>query len=346
MYLKSLFLQNFRSYSKYSFDFDKGTTLVIGPNTAGKSNLVEAIYLLSSGKSFRADKDIEMISFDCDVSRIAGILSDKLKLEFTIVIDGRKKYLVNGVARRRVDFAGHLTAVLFSPLDLELLSGSPSRRRRFLDDILEQIDRDYRVSITSFEKALRQRNALLEKAWETGKRDEAHFAYWDALLIEHGQRITQKREELILYLNSSEKNIFPFEISYDKSVISADRLLQYKDAELGAGFTLVGPHRDDFATAIDTKEGKKDVKLFGSRGQQRLTVLQLKLLVLQCIEEKKGERPILILDDIFSELDQGHIDHVLSLLGKQQTILTTTHREFLPKKMLTKVATIELSEGR
>ena len=177
---------------------------------------------------------------------------------------------------------------------------------------------------------------------ETGVRNEKEFAYWDNLLVIQGQKITKKREEFIQYLNSSKKEILAFNIFYDKSIISQERLLQYKDAEVGAGVTLVGPHRDDFIINLKSKTESHDIKFFGSRGQQRLAVLQLKVLELAYIEEKSGERPVLLLDDIFSELDESHIDLVLEMIGNQQTILTTTHEEFIPRKILKEMVVINL----
>jgi DNA replication and repair protein RecF len=342
--LKSISLQNFRSYEKTEFSFEE-TTLIIGPNTSGKSNLIEAIYLLSTGKSFRTEKDVQMLSFREEVGRVKGKVSDD-ELEVVITngqVNGGsqyKKFLVNGVAKRRVDFAGHLQAVLFSPQDLEIIVDSPSLRRNFLDEILEQVDRNYRVSTIAYSKALRQRNALLELAKETGTRNEKQFEYWDNLVIENGSVITQKREAFINFINAAQKDIFDFIVNYDKSVISTQRLLQYRQEEVAAGVTLVGPHRDDFSISMlnpSTGSGQAtthDVKSYGSRGQQRLAILQLKSLELLYVEKTLGQRPILILDDIFSELDEDHIILILKQIGKQQTIMTTTHREFIPAKLL------------
>lgn len=342
--LKSISLQNFRSYKKSEFSFEE-TTLVIGPNTSGKSNLIEAIYLLSTGKSFRTDKDAQMLSFREEVGRVRGVLKDS-EIEVVITngqVNGGsqyKKFLVNGVSKRRVDFAGQLQVVLFSPQDLEIIVDSPSLRRNFLDDILEQVDRDYRLAVISYSKALRQRNALLELAQETGIRNEKQLEYWDNLVIENGNLITAKREEFINFINLSTKDIFDFAVEYDKSVISKQRLLQYKNEEMAAGVTLVGPHRDDFSIQMfnpSTSSGQAtthDIKSFGSRGQQRLAILQLKALELLFVEKILGERPTLVLDDIFSELDEDHIVLILQQIGKQQTIMTTTHREFIPKKLL------------
>ena len=302
--------------------------------------MVEAIYLLSSGKSFRTDKDTQMLKFEEEVGRVKGKLKeDELEVLLTNgQVNGGsqyKKFLVNGVAKRRVDFAGKLLVVLFSPQDLEIIIESPSLRRNFLDEVLEQTDRNYRVALISYTKSLRQRNALLEIARETGQRNEKQFEYWDNLVIENGNIITNKREELINFLNSSAKDIFDCVVEYDKSTVSKERLAQYEREEVASGVTLVGPHRDDFIVSMfNGGKTAHNVKFYGSRGQQRLAILQLKMLQLLFIENILGERPLLLLDDIFSELDEGHIQLILEEIGKQQTIITTTHEEFIPKKLL------------
>lgn len=342
MVLKNITLQNFRNYTKAAFAFSKGTTLIVGPNTAGKTNLIEAIFLLSLGKSFRADKDLEMIRFGEEVARVKGETKETM---LEAVISMRiKKYLVNGVSKRRVDFIGNFAAVLFSPLDLDIIVTSPTLRRNFLDDVLQMVDRDYRLSHIEYTKALRQRNALLELAKEVGKRSEKQFEYWDTILIQSGHVLTQKRQEFIEFMNAYQKDIFDCAVFYDKSILSKERLLQYKDAELGVGVTLVGPHRDDFSVHMynDTRQTTHDIKLFGSRGQQRLVVLQLKLLQLNFVEKRLGVRPALLLDDIFSELDENHIQLVLELTIQQQTIITTTHKEFIPQKLTATMNVIEL----
>lgn len=337
MHLNHLTLQNFRSYSKSEFSFNQDTTYVVGVNTAGKSNLIEAIFFLSTGKSFRAEKDMQAIQFGKEIARVKAKIVGENPTDLEVMLTNglvlgkvapSKKYLVNGVPKRRVDFAGHLFAVLFAPSDLEIIIGSPGQRRRFLDAVLEQVDREYRLATITYEKALRQRNALLDAARETGQRNAKQFEYWDELLIKNGQLITHKREVFIDFLNTSIKDIFTCEVLYDKSVISEERLEQYRDAELGAAVTLVGPHRDDFVVVMDKG---KNVKTYASRGQQRLVILQLKLLQLTYMEQALGFRPLLLLDDIFSELDSGHIQLVMDMTQAQQTIVTTAHEEFIGK---------------
>jgi DNA replication and repair protein RecF len=343
--LKSVSLQNFRNYKKSSFDFER-SIIIIGPNTAGKSNLIESIYLLSVGKSFRAEKDSQMVRIGHEMGRVKGKVLD-LDLEVVVTVGEvagvrtqYKRFFVNGVAKRRADFVGSLPSVLFSPQDLEIVAGSPGVRREFLDNVLEQTDRDYRIVLLGYAKALRQRNALLELVKDGLPRKEAEFEYWDSLVIRNGSVLTRKREEFINYLNDSKKDIFDFKIEYDKSIISRERLDQYKDAEGASGVTLVGPHRDDMFIFFDND---KPLKSFGSRGQQRLGVLQLKLLELTYIKEKLGLEPLLLLDDVFSELDEGHINLILEIRDNQQTIITTTHEEFIPAKIKGKMEIVELT---
>lgn len=371
MYLQHLSLQNFRSYIKSTFTFSKGTTVIVGPNTSGKSNLIEALFLLSSGKSFRAEKSLEMIQLGKDIARVKGNVSQN-DSNLEVVLTGGyvsdvkapfAKYLVNGISKRRVDFMDNFHAFLFAPSHLDIVTGSPALRRNFLDEALEPVDREYRLSAIAYEKALRQRNALLHLVKETGRRDPKRFEYWDSLLIQNGQIMTTKREAFLAFINNQNKELIRFSVAYDPSTISEARLEQYRSAEEASGVTLVGPHRDDFVVYLDNFKGSPsrspsghlegvgkrrllpgEVRSFGSRGQQRLVVLQLKLLQLQFMEGKLGIRPVLLLDDIFSELDDSHIRHVMEIIGKQQTIITTTHKEFITHNRLKNMAVIELEK--
>ncbi len=348
MILTHLHLQNFRSYSKKNFLFSPDLTIIVGVNTAGKTNLMESIILLLKGKTNRSEKDTQSVRFDTEIARVkGGVHETELEVVLTNgmvagVAAPLRRFLVNGVPKRRVDFASHLSVVSFAPSDLDIIGGGPSLRRQFLDDALEQVDRQYRIAIITYTKALRQRNALLNLTKETGVRNEKQFEYWDNLLIAHGNYISDKREALIEYMNRSEHTVFPFVLTYDHSLVSVDRLLQYKTAEAASGVTLVGPHRDDFFLELNMNGELRNIKSYGSRGQQRLAILQLKMLQLIFMEEQNGQRPLLLLDDIFSELDSGRISLVQNLLDKQQTIMTTTHKEFLDKKILESAKIIEL----
>ncbi len=355
MVLRKLLLQNFRNYAKSEFSFSPQTTIIIGPNAIGKTNILEAIYLLSTGKSFRTDKDKQILIIGQTLCRIKGVAlnveaSDDNKDELEIILSEsptgflQKKYLINGVSKRRADFATKMPVVLFTPADLDLVAGQPGIRRKFLDEVLTQIDPGYHQSFLSYTKALRQRNALLEQAHEMGVRDDKLFAYWDDLLIKNGQSISNSRTKLIDYINNRKKEIFNFELEYDKSEISKDRLLQYKNAEVGAGVTLVGPHRDDvlIRSKNNLSKTKEEVRYFGSRGQQRLVALEMKLSQIAIIKERTDQEPLLLLDDVFSELDASNISHVLNLMNIYQTIATTTHEEFVGKHEFKKLEMIRL----
>lgn len=317
--IKKLDLQNFRSYSKRSFEFSEKTTLIVGPNASGKTNILEAIYCLAIGKSFRAEKEEEVIK---ESENFALIKTDNLE----IVYDNRERfsklYKVNGIGKRQADFVGNLRAVLFCPQDLEIATDSPSVRRKYLDLVLVQIFKDYRVATHIYEKALRQRNKLLKVARDQVLVTRSQFEYWDKLLIDNGKIIHEKRKDFLGFL----------ELDYDSSIISEERLEKYQHEEIAAAMTLVGPHRDDFIIKIQDTKNKiqKDVKRFGSRGEQRLAVFDIKLKELEYVEKNTGGKPILILDDIFSELDDKNRHKVLEIIPQQQTIMTTT--EFMAIK--------------
>ena len=360
MILSSLALQHVRSYAKQTFSFSPHATLIVGANTAGKTNILEAIYMMATGKSFRADADREMIQWGEDVARIRAV-GDEMKLEVVItpgVVGGQhaplKKYLVNGVARRMIDFVGNLRVVLFWPEHLELVTDSPSVRRKYLDSVLIQVDREYRRNLISYERGLRQRNRLLDLINE-GTASRSQLVFWDQLLIKAGAYITDKRREYIDYVNSHQLPAVSYQIVYDKSVISEARLEQYKQEEVAAKSTLVGPHRDDFVIA-KTRNPKPEIRnslnillddlsKYGSRGEQRFAILWLKIAEVSFVQEKTGERPILLLDDIFSELDEAHKKLVLGIVGKQQTIITSAEEEtvrLLKRHAIANVAVIQL----
>lgn len=327
MILSQIALTHFRNYQKEVFSFSPQITVIAGTNAAGKTNILEAIYFLATGKSFRADVDRESIHWREEIGRIKGMIPDTT-LEIVMThgdVGGKKaslkKYLVNGIPRRQIDFVGNLRAVLFWPEHLELVTASPSLRRKYLDSVLIQTDREYRRNLFSYERGLRQRNKLLDLIRE-GMAARSQLMFWNQLLIKTGGYLTEKRVVLIEFINAYRIPDIEYRIAYDKSVISESRLEQYKDEEVAAKATLVGPHRDDFVLNMNDGE-LRDISKYGSRGEQRLAILWLKLAELSYIEKESGARPILLLDDIFSELDEGHRALVLDMVTKQQTVLTT-----------------------
>ena len=311
--LNKLFLTNFRNYAKREFEFNS-KTLIVGDNGAGKSNIMEAIYLLATGKSFRADYDSEMILYEKQFSIINSQFSiNDQFINLQITVTDRKKYEVNGVPRRQIDFVGNMRAVLFAPQDMELVTGSPGRRRRYLDFVITQMDREYRRCLISYEKGLRQRNKLLFLIRDSlAQRHQLYF--WDHLLIKNGEYLTLAREKYLRELPAV----------YDKSIITEERLKQYEVEEVASATTLVGPHRDDFQILFQDK----DVAKFGSRGEQRMSVLKLKQREIEYL----GGQPVLLLDDIFSELDHVHREEVMKMVKDYpgQVVMTAVDQNLAP----------------
>jgi DNA replication and repair protein RecF len=294
--------------------------------------------LLATGESFKAEKIEEMVKWDSEVAHVGGSVELREKSEEQTILQVRltrgevqgkrvqkRAYTVNGVARRKSDFVGHLAAVCFRPEDIALLTGSPSARRSWMDLMLSQVDREYRRSLVSYEKGLRRRNKLLSLIRE-GEVRRTVLSFWDQLLIKEGTVLQRGREALVDYVNATARIEVRRKLVYDRSLITENRLAQYAEAEVAVGYTLVGPHRDDFKlqATSDKRQASRDLATYGSRGEQRMGVLWLKLAELAFVEERLGERPVLLLDDVFSELDDQHDGLVIDLLGRQQTLITTT----------------------
>ena len=343
--VSKLRLNAFRNFKTKLLEFSDGVSVIIGPNASGKTNILESIFLLSTGKSFRAHLEEEMVNYDTDISRIKGrTKSDGEINDLEVILTrglidigksapekvARKRLMLNGVAKRLVDFAGNFRVALFGPWDLDLVTESPSLRRKFLDTVLSQVDREYRRASLSYEKGLRQRNKLLLRIREEGL-SRSQLLFWDRLLVKNGDYIAHAREEFIGFINAtSELDDQSFSLEYDKSAISEARLEQYAEEEVAAATTLVGPHRDDIIFQIRVaKAENRNLATYGSRGEQRMGVLWLKLAELAFVEAKTGERPTLLLDDIFSELDHKHREIVIKVAQNQQTVITTADPHFI-----------------
>lgn len=348
MDLKKLKLINFRSHKSITLA-PTSTTIIIGPNTAGKTNILESIHILSRGKSFRAHHDKDTIREGSEFTRVeAEVLNESDRTLLKVIFSLQKgylskKFLVNNVARRQHDFVSNFVSVLFTPHDIELITASPSTRRKYIDSILYQADKNYRTALSLYERALKHRNRMLYDIREGKKQYKtSDFDYFNNILIEQGSVLTSKRKELVDFVNISNKEIFDFTLFYDKSIMSTERLFRYHFEEQAAGVTLVGPQRDDFVFYFPKTE--KPISEFGSRGEERLTIFQLKVLEIDYLRRTTNKVPVLLLDDIFSELDDTNINKVFELLPNQQTILTTIHREFVPRRILSRgdVSIIEL----
>lgn len=349
MILKKLALESFRNLGRREIELSGGLNLVVGQNTSGKTNLLEAVAVLARGRSFRGGKDQEMVAYSKQMAKIRGEVAEGEKLEVFLsqgevagVRTPKKRYLVNGVARRAVDFVGTLKAVVFRPEDLEMVTGSPSRRRDYWDALLEQTDREYYRASLSYRKGLRQRNRLLEQIRE-GKTTRAALFFWDRLLVENGGLLGRKRREWLDFVNSRPDYFGDLEVVYRQSPISPERLAEYAGREVAAGVTLIGPHRDDFSLLAKEGEKRRDLAVFGSRGEQRLAIFSLKLAELEFMHQKTGQRPVLLLDDIFSELDQENREKLLAVIPKQQTLMTVTETDQVEKSLWQGWQKIELA---
>lgn len=354
--IQKLEVSNFRNFKHKLVKFHLGTTVIEGPNASGKTNLLESIYLLSTGKSFKAEREREMINYDQEVARVKARVGsgDESEVLEVVITTGQfdpqaqmrtvphKRLLVDGVSKRLMDFAGRFPSVLFSPQDLDLVTASPSTRRRFFDAVLTQTDREYRRSLLAYEKGIKRRNKLLYAIRE-GAANRNQLTYWDMLLVKNGDLLTRLRQELVEFINrQAGLSSREFELDYAKSLVTEARLNEYSNAEVAAGKTLVGPHRDDFIFMVKngSKSKFRELARFGSRGEARLGVLWLRLSELRYITNKLDKKPTLLLDDIFSELDELRREVVLEVVAEHQTIITTA--DDVSELDLTKVEKITL----
>ena len=345
MFLKKLNLTNFRNYSNLELDFDQRPTILVGNNAAGKSNILEAIYLLSTTKSLRAQTEDELIKEGEEFAKVEGFLGE---CELLAIINRpnkdvlfKKKVMVNGIGRRTVDFIGYLPAVIFYPSDINMVTGAPSLRRWHLDLGLAQIDSGYKKALTLYEQFLQARNKVLKRIREGfSKTDELTF--WTDGLVREGKVISNKREDFFEYINFLETALGKFRFEYKANDVTAERLIQTASREIAVAATLIGPHRDDYAILLEDR----NLAHFGSRGEQRTATLAFKLAQLEYMAKVLGKRPMLLLDDVFSELDVMHRAHVVEIVGKQQTIIATVELENIPQPFLDSARILRVEDGK
>lgn len=355
MFLKSLHLTNFRSYTRLDLDFDQRPTILVGDNAVGKSNLLEAIYLLSTAKSLRVETEDELIKDHCDFAKVEGFLIDGGKTELLVIINRqneeikparpaggfRKKVLVNGIRRRVTDFIGNLPAVIFHPSDINMVTGPPGLRRWHLDMGLAQIDHDYKKALTLYEQFLTARNKVLKRIREE-QAGVDELTYWTANLVTQGQVISEKRKAFFEFINSLEESLGRFRFEYKPSEVTVEKLLETNGREVAAAATLIGPHRDDLTILLKDR----NLARYGSRGEQRIATLAFKLAQLEYMAKILGQRPMLLLDDVFSELDAFHRAHVVEVVSKQQTIIATVELENIPKTFLDLSQILRVEDGK
>lgn len=369
MFLKKVFLKNFRNYAWQEVELQEGINIFFGENAQGKTNLLESIALLSTGKSYRALKDQELIRWqekEFLVKAIGEREKRTLTIEVSFSLEGKKLVKINGQEQKKISsLLGLLNTVIFAPADLQLIQGSPGERRKFLDWEISQISPKYHYDLQQYYRSLQQRNNLLKGIREK-KQNFDLLAVWDEQVTELGsklikkridclkklailaklmhRKITAQRETLELnYLSSL--NLVEEKITQEKEIknIFKQKLEKIREEEIYRGITLLGPHRDDFSSTINGI----DVKTFGSQGQQRTAVLSLKLAELEFIKSECGEYPLLLLDDVMSELDKERREHLLRVVQNRiQTFITTTNLKDFPENFLTEVKLFSVLKGK
>ncbi|MDR1567539.1 MAG: DNA replication/repair protein RecF [Streptococcaceae bacterium] len=340
MKLTSIALKNFRNYSAMSLDFNPNLNLFIGSNAQGKTNLLESIYFLALTRSPRTTNEKELIRWGTESAFVCGELlknTGKMTLEVELSGKGRRSKLNHLEMKKLSDYIGKMNIVLFSPEDLNLVKGSPSKRRRFIDIELGQINPIYLYDLSQYHRILKQRNRYLKDE----KIDELFLSVLDEQLADFASKVTRARKDFIKQLEAN-ANLLHHQISHGKEQLSLlyqtqmdgattktdflNYLKQNRKKDIWQRATLIGPHRDDLIFIVNGQP----VATYGSQGQQRTTALSIKLAEVELMKTIVGEYPILLLDDVMSELDnQRQLDLLESVLGKTQTFVTTTTLEHL-----------------
>ncbi|GAA4867519.1 DNA replication/repair protein RecF [Paenibacillus vulneris] len=366
MQLKKLSLQHYRNYNEVTFETGHMVNIIVGPNAQGKTNLLESIFVLALTKSHRTHQDKELIQWDSSHTLLHGEVDKKYglcQLDLTISQQG-KKAKINGLEQKKLsNFIGSLNVVMFAPEDLEIVKGSPSVRRRFLDMEIGQVHPAYLYDLSQYQKILAQRNNYLKQLFTSKDSKAGMLEVWNEQLATFGVKIIKKRQSFIKKLQAWAEKIhsgitagneqvrIAYSTAFDPAVLEDEpvlfdqfmiKLSQVKEQELRRGVTLVGPHRDDLLFYINDKE----VQTFGSQGQQRTTALSLKLAEIELIREEVGEYPILLLDDVLSELDRYRQTQLIETFqNKVQTFITTTGIESVDLGKLDSASVIHVRNG-
>lgn len=334
MIIRSIELNNFRNYEELEIQFDDATNILFGDNAQGKTNILESVYVSATTKSHKGSRDKEMIRFGEDEAHIRTIVC-KREQDFQIDIH-LKKNRAKGIAinqmpiKKASDLFGILNIVFFSPEDLNIIKSGPTERRRFLDLELCQLDKIYLSDLTAYNKVLKQRNTLLkDMVFRPDLKDT--LSIWDEQLVEYGKRIIRRRQSFIEELYEIVQKIHGnlsgnrelLTLKYEPSVESMffeDELFRASDRDQKLCQTSVGPHRDDISFLL----GTIDIRKFGSQGQQRTAALSLKLSEIELVKKSIGDMPVLLLDDVLSELDSNRQNYLLNSIHDIQTIITCT----------------------
>lgn len=339
MIIKSLKLKNYRNYGLLDLNLDANTNILYGDNAQGKTNVLEALYLSGTTKSHRGAKDRDLIRLGYEESHIETVI-EKRGIEYQIDLH-LKKNSPKGIAvnkipiRKAVELFGIVHFVFFSPEDLNIIKEGPAGRRRFIDLELSQLDKIYLSNLSNYNRIINQRNSLLKEIVYKENLIET-LDIWDMQLIEYGTKIIDRRKKFVEQVNKIISDIHyrltggkeHISLSYEPS--TGDMTLEqavkrYRDRDLKFKSTSVGPHRDD----MGFQEGKLDIRRFGSQGQQRTAALSLKMSEIELVRSVTGDTPVLLLDDVLSELDKNRQNYLLDNIHDIQTIVTCTGLEEL-----------------
>lgn len=334
MVLKSLELSNFRNYDFLNIEFDKGTNILFGDNAQGKTNILEAIYLCATTKSHKGSKDSDIVKFEAQEAHIRAYLQkneDEIRIDMHLRKSKSKGIAIDQVRiKRAAELLGIMNVVFFSPEDLSIIKNGPAERRRFVDMELCQLDSFYLYNLNHYNKIVNQRNKLLKDLYLNPSLRET-LNIWDSQLSSYGSKIIERRIAFTAQLNEIISDIHfrlsggkeNIRIVYEPNVQEAyfeDELRRNQERDIKLKMTTVGPHRDDFSFMA----GGVDIRKFGSQGQQRTAALSLKLSEIELVKKMTKDTPILLLDDVLSELDSNRQNYLLNSIGEIQTIITCT----------------------
>ena len=366
MNIEQISLRSYRNYDSLDLTFSPRLNVFLGENAQGKTNLLESIYVLSFARSHRSNNEKEMIQWEKEFARLEGkIEKNNGSLDLTMIISNKgKKTKINGLEQTKLsNYIGHLNVILFAPEDLLLVKGSPQNRRRFLDMEIGQINANYLYNLSKYQSVLKQRNQYLKKIAFSGNKDLVYLDVLNEQLAETGSLVVYHRLNFLEKLEEWANTIHQ-KITYGKEVLkisyksqlelgekmSESALFDLLLSELKATTekdlkhltTSVGPHRDDLLFFVNDK----NVQTFGSQGQQRTTALSLKLAEIELINDEIGEYPVLLLDDVLSELDDDRQIHLMEFIeNKLQTFLTTTSLTHLENKLNITPEIFYISQG-
>ncbi|UTC07982.1 DNA replication/repair protein RecF [Latilactobacillus curvatus] len=367
MYLSELQLDHYRNYEQVDVHFSPDINVLIGENAQGKTNLLEAIYVLALARSHRTNNDRELIQWDGEFAKITGLVQRQTgytPLELVVSQKG-KKAKVNHLEQAKLSqYIGQLNVVLFAPEDLNIVKGSPAVRRRFIDMEFGQMSAKYLYNISQYKSILKQRNQYLKQLQRRQAKDLVYLGVLSDQLAAYGAEVTVARREFLQQMEkwaqklhqeiTKEREVLTFkyqsQIPDEQLVLDAEGLYQqfqtlyesHQTREVEQGTTLVGPHRDDVLFLVNGK----DVQSFGSQGQQRTTALSVKLAEIDLMKEQTGEYPVLLLDDVLSELDDLRQTHLLKTFqNKVQTFLTTTSLENVKKEIISAPRVFTVTNG-